>query len=126
MKYAATFSEMANIFSTIAKTEVKVNSMIEAEKAYSKFNEEHYASFGYNFTSEQIEEQINLYDAQKKARNAAKKALKGCIEAFELDVNEYYDSILIEKCEYCYQYIDLLYALKYRAMEMTKGINIYE
>lgn len=125
MKYAATFSEMATIFTTISKAEAKVNAMTEADNAYSKFSEDHLRAFGYDFTSEQIEEQCNLYDAKRKAEREAKKALKGCMEILELDSNEYFDSLLIEKIQYAYKYIDLLYSFKQRAMELTRSIDIY-
>lgn len=119
MKYEATFIELAAIFSDIAKAEIKIAAYMEAEKDYSAGSENYY-------TTNNPGDMLTAYDAREKCEAAVKRVFSKLTRALELDKNNYEDKIILGQANrFRNNPYGFLYAVKRRALELAKQIDIY-
>lgn len=123
MKYEVNFAEAAQIFTAIAKAEVKVEEYKERKAEYEAANEEYFKS-GYN-----LNKGMEMVEARSRKNKAAKKVEKACEEIAAmtgiLNDNFYIGEYGIRYNLDYKKYEGALYSLKSIAVEMTKYLKLY-
>lgn len=117
MIYDVNFSQMANIFATIAKAEEKVQILTDAAKRYDSASEA-YLLIGSNF-----DEMHDAFEAREKARKAVKNIFAKTVEVLNLDPSNSTDEYMIRESKELWKPMSFLTSAKYRAMEIVKFVN---
>lgn len=122
MKQTNNFAEIAMVFEAIAKVEVLVKKYDEAEKNYLSANE---AACGKSIYGEEVREQMRAFEIREKIEKAYKRAAKKVVEVMGLSGDCYEERSTVEASKWAYRSKNFLYDVKYKAMQMTKGVDIY-
>lgn len=121
MKYTATFKEMAEIFSALAKAEEKMEERTIAENTYNEALHEYTAS---GFDSSKGSIMVDAYDAMQKAESALRRSFNKILDLFEIDRKAFAGT----DAHYCklagetYHPLHFFYAMRREALDLAKSI----